>query len=133
MERLHWIPEVPDPAEERQCGCFCLREPHTDHTPALPAGDPADSPRTWHWAPGYSRLPLHGEDACRDAPPDQNSIRPKSMEPVPEKMGVFHSPEMDYAGARKLAAYHTTVEKLPTRFPEEDVSPEEIQVVNSLA
>ena len=55
------------------------------------------------------------------------------MEPVPEKMGVFHSPEMDYAGARKLAAYHTTVEMLPTRFPEEDVSPEEIQVVNSLA
>lgn len=44
-----------------------------------------------------------------------------------------YSPEMDYAGARKLAAYHRIVRNLPTLLQGEAVSPGENQVVKSLA
>lgn len=75
----------------------------------------------------------HEEDVCRDDPPAGNSNRPQPTEQVPGQKEAFCSPEMDYAGARKLAAYHTTVEKLPTLLRGEVVSPGENQVVIFLA
>ena len=133
LERSHWRPADRPHAKSRQYGCFCRREPHTDHRPALRAVGPTGLPRTWHWAPGYNKLRPHEEDVCRDDPPAGNSNRPLPMEQVPVEREVSCSPEMDYAGARRPAAYHTTVEKLPTLIREEVVSPGENQVVIFLA
>ena len=52
------------------------------------------------------------------------------MQPALMRREAYHSPEMDYAGARKLAAYHTTVENLPTLHQGSVFSHGENQVVN---